>query len=471
MIIAGAIGGALPDIDYPSGNGAVSSLGKKAGQLVNGATGHHARFLVKIGAVFDALVTKPLVHLWLAFASGVLAPFYTRLYDAFGKDIGWSPDDPSEHRGGLTHSLVFMAFTTLIVYPIAHCLAHDDLVWAGLELGILSHLFADSVCKSGIKWFWPWLPKIGFYDETHEQGNGIRLLPVSWCMSTGKCPTREDYMELGFGTKRYKEMRGAYYKEKGWQWFFKAFAVIAIVLCVTGMLGGTGGIAWGAEAIGDNDAKQTSAQRQDATVKSSSSDDGVVSDNANVSSSDATNDNANANGIGSVAESSMSSSSERKGPTSLTAGDLDASTLPKGIIKLPDESLWVVGVGQVSTDTLDSPTLSLSKDEKARLLAAATAQRMSGIPDGASSAISNATSAASNAVNEAVNGASNVTSTIGNAASNATSDFNSQYVPLNGNKSTSGTGMSETLSNLFGGNGTAGFGFLGLTPYTSKPSN
>lgn len=454
MVIAGAIGGTLPDIDHPSGNGAVSSLGKKAGQVINNASGHHAHFLVTLGVVFDALITKPLVHLWLAFAHGVLAPLYMSMYRSFGKSIGWSDDDPSEHRGGLTHSIAFMLGTSLIMYPISAFLLHDTLVWAGLELGILSHLFADSVCKSGIKWFWPWMPRIGFYDDTHEQGNGIRLLPVSWCMNTGKCPTKEDYLCLGYGTKRYKEMRSAYYKEREWQWAFKAMAAAACILCVTGVLGG-GGVAWGATQVTTNGV---STRHGEGIVAVTQADDSGSS--GTQASSDGNTSSADVNA---AQDDDVTSSVEDAGPTSLTAGDLDASTLPKGIIKLPDESLWVVGVGRVTSDALDSPSLMLSKDEKSRLLAAATAQRLNDIPDGAATAIDAAKSAAGNATNTADDAVSGVA----NAASNAISDFNSGYV-ANGGSSGGGGGGIMGLFGSLGSSGTGGFGFLGLTPYTDK---
>lgn len=473
MVIAGAIGGALPDIDHPSGNGAVSSLGKKAGQALNSASGHHARFLVTIGAVFDALITKPLVHLWLAFAHGVLSPLYMTMYQSFGKSIGWSDDDPSEHRGGLTHSLMFIIGTSLVMLPISAFLLHDCLIWFGLELGILSHLFADSVCKSGIKWFWPWMPKIGFYDDTHEQGDGIRLLPVSWCMSTGKCPTKEDYLRLGYGTKRYKEMRSAYYKEKGWQWAFKTLAVTSCILCLTGVLGG-GGVAWGATQVTtqgiatrqDTDTTMTVTQAGDAGTQ--------ASDGENAAKSDG--NAATSGGIEDAKDDDVTSSAEDAGPTSLTAGDIDAATLPKGIIKLPDESLWVVGVGRVTADALESPSLMLSKDEKARILAAATAQRLNDIPDGTATAIDAAKSAVGNATNATGNAITNMTGTVTNATSglsgaagNAISDFDSGYVPSN-SSSGHGNGISRLLGGL-GSSGTGGFGFLGLTPYTDKPSS
>ena len=464
MVIAGAIGGALPDIDHPSGNGAVSSLGKKAGQALDNASGHHARFLVSVGMVFDALVTKPLVRLWLAFAHGVLSPLYMRMYHAFGRDIRWSGDDPSDHRGGLTHSLMFVVGTSLVMCPISVLLLHDCLVWAGLELGILSHLFADSVCKSGIRWFWPWTPRIGFYDDTHEQGNGIRLLPVSWCMSTGKCPTKEDYQSLGFGTKRYKEMRSAYFKEKGWQWAFKALAVTSCTLCVAGVLGG-GGVAWGATSI----TSQGITSGQDSVTATQADDaQGSVQDASN----DASQGRQDGTSADTVQDDDVTSTAEDAGPTSLTAGDLDASTLPKGIVKLPDESLWVIGVGRVTADTLESPSLMLSKDEKARLLAAATAQRANDIPDGAATAIDAAKSAtgdvanaATNAVSDATNAASNAASGLSGAAGNATRDFDSKYVSNGGSSDGSILGILGGLSG-----GTGGFGFLGLTPYTNKPN-
>lgn len=456
MLIAGGVGGALPDIDHPSGNGAVSSLGSKAGGLIQSATGGRVTIFKKVGMVGDMFILKPLVHLWLLFAQHVLSPLYMKIYEAFGSGIGWSEDDPAEHRGGLTHSIVFMLFTTILMFPITNFLMHDNLVLAGLELGILSHLFADSVCKSGIKWFWPWLPKIGHWDDTHEKGNGIRLIPVSWCMSTGKCPTRNDYLELGRGTKRYNEMRKAYYKEKGWQWGFKTAMVILIVLCVTGLCGGAGSIAWGASQFATSPAGEAhvkTSQMREQAVKTD-----VVSE---IADGDASNSDSSSN----TTTSASTKVGEHQGPTSLTYGDIDASELPNGIVKMPDETLWVVGVGRVSSETLESPTLMLTQDEKNKLLAASTAQRLKDIPSGASKAINSATNTAQNVANDA----SNTVSDAGNAGSNATSDFSNEYNKTTGG---SGNGVTNVLSEMFGGPGDGnGFGFLGLTPYTSNPSS
>lgn len=445
MLIAGGIGGALSDIDHPSGNGAVSSLGSKAGGLIQSATGGRVSMFKRIGMVGDMIVLKPLVRLWLLLARHVLSPLYMTMYKAFGSGLGWSDGDPAEHRGGLTHSIAFMLSTTLLMFPMTNFLMHDNLVLAGLELGILSHLFADSVCKSGIKWFWPWLPRIGYWDDTHEKGNGIRLIPVSWCMSTGKCPTRDDYLELGRGTKRYAEMRKAYYKEKGWQWGFKAAMVILTTLCITGVCGGAGSIAWGASQLATSpagEARARTTQMREQAVKAD-----VVSEIADGGASDGDESD------GTTAPASTRVG-EHRGPTSLTYGDIDATELPNGIAKMPDETLWVVGVGRVSPETLESPTLMLTQDEKSRLLAASTAQRLKDIPYGASEAIGSATDTARDA---------------GKAVSDATSDFGDRYDKRGDD---SGNGVTGALREMFGGSGDGhGFGFLGLTPYTSNPSS
>lgn len=436
MLLGGGFGGIMPDIDHPSGHSAVASLGEKTGQVASKVTHGHLHFLTIIGKVIDKLALQPLTHAWLWIAKNVLGRAYMSAYESFGRKLGWSGDDPSEHRGGLTHSLSFLILSSLLFYPFAHLLLHDDLVWIGIELGIISHLFADSMCKSGIKWFWPWIPKLGFHDETHEKGNGIRLIPVSWCMSTGKCPTRDAYLELGRGTPRYNDMRKAYYKEKGWQWGFKASAVLLIAFCVLGIGSGSGTVSWGDQSLATSDkgaiAENTKQQQQQAV------DEQVVSQLAD--------DGADG------ASSGATSIGEHSGPTSLTYGDLDASKLPVGIVKMPDESLYVIGVGKVTSDTLNSPNLALTQDEKNTLLAAALAQRVAGIPSEAADAASDASNAVSNAAN---------------SASDATRDFNSTY------SSGSNNAFTKLLESLFGtgDDSASGFGFLGITPYTNTTSN
>lgn len=474
ILIGGAIGGALPDIDHPSGNGAISSMGEKAGGIVQNATRGRVRIFRRIGEILDTFVAKPLVQLWLLLAQHVFAPLYMRLYEAFGQNIGWSGGDPSEHRGGLTHSLVFMLFVALIMWPVSDLLVHSRAFWYALELGILSHLFADSVCKSGIKWFWPWLPSIGFSDETHERGNGIRLIPVSWCMSTGKCPTREDYLSLGQGTKRYKEMRKAYYKEKGWQWAFKATMVASIVCCLAGLAGGTGTFAWGETVIPTSTRGMMTIQAADQEQVAVDSE--VVSELADGDAQDSESDGDDDEGAADSMDT-LTSIGEHEGPTSLTQGDVAVIDLPKGIIKLPDETLWVIGVGKVSAETLASPTLTLTNEEKDRLLVAATAQRIGGIPS-ATNTMNSATNMASN-IGTSIGNAGNTVSglagdasgTIGNSVSDATRDFNSGYVS-NNSTGNSGNAVTNTLRNLFSDSSSvSGFGFMGLTPFTSKATN
>lgn len=453
MLIAGGVGGALPDIDHPSGNAAVSSLGSKAGNLVQSATKGRVTIFKKIGSVCDIIFLKPAVHLWLLFAQYVLSPIYMQLYESFGCNIGWDNDDPSKHRGGLTHSIVFLIVTSLIIFPITNFLLHDNLILAGLALGILSHLFADSVCKSGIKWFWPWLPKFGFWDDTHEKGNGIRLLPVNWCMSTGKCQTRTEYLELGRGTKRYREMKKAYYKEKGWQWGFKTAMILLIFCCVTGILGGSGIVAWGqsqfaTSPIGSSQIRTLEMHKDAVKTNVISS----IADKKNYSNS---TDKKNV-------QSEKIKIGEHQGPTSLTYGDIDFAELPKGIIKLPDETLWVVGVGQVSSQTLESPSLMITKDEKNKLLIASTAQRLKDIPSGASEAINKATEGVKNVANDTGNTMNNAK----DAAKDATSDFNKKYNQQTDSDSNS---VTDILSKMLGDSGSGnGFGFMGLTPYTKN---
>ena len=90
-------------------------------------------------------------------------------------------------------------------------------------------------------------------------------------------------------------------------------------------------------------------------------------------------------------------------PTSLTYGDLSVAELPKGIVKLPDESLWIVNVGPVNEANLNDPRCSYTDDEKARLLQAANAQRIAELRGTAADALKSAGDSVGDAIDKAGN--------------------------------------------------------------------
>lgn len=362
-LIGSAFGGVLSDIDHPSGNSAVSSFGEKT-------LGKVGRVFGTIGKVFDGLILRPLTFVWGLFATKVFDPFYFMLWKLVGCKLGWSKRTPSEHRGGLTHSLFSILLFGLLFLPFGLVLGWWDF-YVGLLLGILSHLFADSLCKSGIYYFWPWFPSIGFFDDTHKQGRGIRLLPVEHCVSTGKCPTKQAYKEIR-DPKERKIMKKAYRKEKGWQWVFRISAIIMIILVLLGIGPGAGCITIAGNIIGTSPSYQQAATIERIhNIANESNDTNQTTQDNNTNNNNTNNNN---NGINTTTK-------EAKGITTFTLGDLDANTLPKHVIKLPDESLYVEQKGPVTQETINDPIIQATQEEKTRILTAATAQRAKELPE------------------------------------------------------------------------------------------
>lgn len=465
MLAGGAIGGALPDIDVKGSS--VEKMGDKASEQIRRVAGHGAlsSSATIVGRLVDTLILVPFCGGWRWLSEHVFARCYYKIMDTFDlkRRWGWDKSDPSDHRGGLTHSLFGMVLFSAILIPLS-LLFGGWALYAGAMLGYLSHLLCDSVCASGVKFFWPWLPNIGFVNDAGDDGrDGIKLLPARMLMKTGKCDTRSELRDYK-GTPDYKYYRKYYYLEKGWQWFFKLMMVLLLALIIAGVGPGSGQIAFG-DTIFSVDGTQPNVVSYEQATSTNEADDGTgeqqqgngnVSDTAAVGdASDDATDNENSEGGSTASDTDDGIGrkiAENGGPTSLTYGDLDATTLPKGIIKLPDETLWVVGIGPVNRENLDDPSLSLTQDEKDELLVAATAQRVQGIPDSIADGVDDFANGVGDAVNSAAEGAEDAVSSGSNGLMNLLDMLTFGAI------SDSGIESGGDLDN---------WGFLGLTPYTN----
>lgn len=443
MLIGGAIGGALPDIDVSGEDGqgsAVQHLGSKATAAMNQTVvlSPIARLLRPVASVFDMLVLGPVCRLWRLLAQGVLGPAYLAVArSGLGQALRLDTDDPSAHRGGLTHSLLSLALFSLPLFPLL-MLLHAGAVWVGIMWGMLSHLICDAFCKSGVKFLWPWVPDIGFRNEDGVGGKeGIKLLPAGVLMKTGKCPSRSE-LKAHFGSPDFDECKKYYLLEVGWQRFFQVAALVVPLLVLLGVGPASGKVAFAGSTYDlqhKDDAKALQAT-------SSSVDPIDASDPSATTVSEAAR----------VADGRGSRVDEHRGPTSLTYGDLDANTLPGGVAKMPDESLWIPGVGPVNAETLNDPSLMMTDDEKTRLLAAATAQRLS--PSNVQQTVSDAVEGAKQGVEQ---GAEAVQQGVTDVA---------EQVQENSGGITIGAPGNETHIDLPQQNGV--LGFHGLTPFTSE---
>lgn len=515
LLIGGAVGGALPDIDTEGA--AIEKMGTKSASAARKALNKMgsggkmvSRLMAAVGSAVDLIFLGPLGKLWRFLSENLFGRVYLAIYrfgsfgannKSLGEVLHWNGDSkPWAHRGGITHSFSFMITSCVFTAPVAFIFQSPDFL-LGCELGIVSHLFADSLCKSGVKFFFPFQPKIGFDNENGSgRGRDIRLLPKGLQVSTGK--DRITDAELNNYPDQAKALkdRKLRFREKLWQWIFRVSALICIVLLVVGFAGRTGGVAFSAPIFGGepiasielpigeqqsntaqwNQGRSSSAQENTEQTSDSAdaSDNNAIADTGNqsqqqiepengtVSATQDTGESANVSGSqvdiasagGELAgvnpykfdTGSSTTKPEIKGPTSLTGGDLSIRALPKGIMKMPDETLWVIGVGPVSAANLDNPKWMFTKEEKEMLLRAAAAQRLEDIPNSISSifkgpagAVDAVAGAAENVADEAQNTANNAAGGLAGWISDAT-----------------GVDLSQ-------GSGYAG-GFLGITDWTNS---
>lgn len=471
FILGGAFGGALPDIDHE--NSAIYSIGEKAAQ--SAANTHrivhipvlHAltRLSIAIFAVIDKIVMGTVGKLWSWLAHGPFTTLYKWCYRTFGKSMGWKYDkNPAAHRGGFTHSFLFLIGSSIITL-IPSLLMGSLWFWAGCEVGILSHLYADAQCKSGVKFFWPFAPKIGFTDTGGQnRGRDIRLISPKLQMSTGYCTDRSEYIDLPRNSKEYKLKKKYYWLETGWRILFKALALVFIVLTVAGIGIGSGAIAWNKNVIPITGKAQTLAAEND-----DSSDMRNQSGNGQAASSESNDSSKASNGASQSADESTvtkksdgtTTVAESKGPTSLTYGDLSVTELPKGIVKMPDESLWIVGIGPVNQENLNDPRCSYTDDEKARLLQAANAQRIAELRGTAADALK----AAGDSVGDAIDNATNSLNDASNTATNGASKGGNWLFNFLNSITGMNVGSNVNTDSIKKG---PQWGFIGLTPYTQS---
>lgn len=464
------MGGALPDIDTEGA--AIEKMGAKSAQTANKTIGKLggfgkgvARLWAAIGKAIDVIFLAPLGRLWRFLSQNLFGRVYLAVYHfgSFGaeeKSLGqllhWNGDSkPWAHRGGITHSFSFMLTSCVLLVPVAFIFQSPEFL-LGAELGIVSHLFADSLCKSGVKFFFPFQPKIGFDNENGAgRGRDIRLLPKGMQVSTGK--DRLTNRELDAYADQAKAMRDRKlrFREKLWQWIFKVLAALFVVLLVVGVGARSGGIAFsapifGGEPIaelnlsdiganmggtangGGGDANATPS-KEGAAFQASGNNANAAADNGNTSGSSNNNGDGEQNDAQDVVSAGENSSGQQndsgatsasgsqvnvaqdggtvagvviakipvnmtnntkpeiKGPLSLTKGDVSIRRLPKGIMKMPDESLWVIGVGPVSKANLDNTggRWIFTEEEKEELLRYAAAQRFEDIPTSVSGVFTN----------------------------------------------------------------------------------
>ena len=473
MLVGGAIGGALPDIDVEGSEGqgsAIQSLGTKTNMAMRKTVvlSPVAKVLSPVTTVLDKVILTPICKLWRLIATKALGPAYkTVSRSGFGRALRFDRDDPSAHRGGLTHSFFSMILFSLPILPL--CLfAGIPQLWAGIMWGMLSHLVCDAFCKSGVKFFWPWVPDIGFKNEDGVGGrDGIKLLPARCLMKTGKCTNKAE-LERHRGSRDYPMMRKYYRLEKGWQRVFLVLAIVTPILVLVGVGPASGTVAF-AGKVYDVAGKKAATERQGAVDATA-----PVEDKANAMQAGAEDPNVTTSSEAARTDGGRNQRvDEHKGPGSLTYGDIDANTLPFGIVKMPDESLWVSGVGPVTAETIGN--LPLTDAEKARLLAAAKWERRKDLPSSVATAVNGVTQSANNVVNDAKNTAEKTTkdflSGILGSGSSTTGHDNGLILPNYGG-SPSQDGSGGTLGNgVLGELGNQGdpLGFNGLTPFT--PSN
>lgn len=493
VLIGGAIGGALPDIDIEGS--AIEKMGGKTSAAVSktigkmGASGRRiSRLTEAIGVAADTIFLGPLGRVWRFLSKNVFGRIYLKLYrfgkfgknyDTLGEKLGWNGDPkPWAHRGGITHSLSFMVTSLVLVGPVAIIFQSPEFL-LGCEIGIVSHLVTDSMCKSGVKYFFPWQPKIGFDNENHAgRGRDVRILPKGMQVSTGKdALTKNEIEEIKKADmdKGLKEAR-LRFREIMWQRIFQVLAIIVVVVLVAGVFG-KGGIAFGFNGD-DSAAKQeqtqtiadtSSDQTQNANTNAANNDSSTQGTEKTYSKLDTAQAGATVEGVDSISVdgTSYNSKPEIKGPTSLTYADLDIRDLPKGIMKLPDESLWVIGVGPVNEENLNNPRWTFTEEEKRRLLATVNAQRFEGIPNSVSNVVSATSTAFTNAANDVANGAKDVADSAKDAAGNAASGASDALGGLGSFfKDLTGIDIGGT-SGSGSGSGYSG-GFLGITAWTDS---
>ena len=168
ILLLSAAGGILPDIDVPYGRAAQVLAVLEGGILGAGlgwfitqeilpavAGGLAGAALGGVGLLFllGATLLVPLawrvpalVVLGGAGLAGCLLRSRTRRWSILSAALHMA----GGHRGP-THSLLGLGLTTAV-----GLLLRATIVWWALPLGVLSHLFLDTLTWGGVPWLWPW---------------------------------------------------------------------------------------------------------------------------------------------------------------------------------------------------------------------------------------------------------------------------------------------------------------------------
>lgn len=488
FLLGGAFGGALPDIDIEGS--AVQSLGSKAARgsgkimrKVGGRAGRTASNITSVlGLAIDSIFLRPICRAWRIFAEKVLGRIYEKIYAIgaksgaipLGKKLHWDSSPAWAHRGGLTHSFIFLLNSCLITVPLSFLLGGFPF-WLGCEIGIISHLVADSMCRSGVKFFWPFIIPIGFPNRDGEKkGDGMRILPFSLQVKTGAAQkTRQEINAISDETEA-QEARRLKRREIAWRWFFRLSALGVLVALFMGVAG-PGGIAWsfdedtfdplssirntqisvpgatepGQSTEGQPQEGQQSVEGRQPVEGQPQEAQPVSVEGQPAEAAPVEEQPVNPEQPVEGAQAAIASVPEHAGPRSLTYGDVPLTSLPKGIIKLPDESLWIVGVGPVTPENLENPRWVFTDAEKQMLLRTASAQRLDEIPD----AIDELTSGAANALSNGANATGEAANEAANSAEQGAGGIIGWLQEITGLN-------SNSASNGYDG------GFLGITPYT-----
>lgn len=151
VVIAGAIGGVLPDIDHDKS---------------------------KISNVNPAVRGVGIVYRLFLRAVALLMRIAARFLRVFGLRIATTTGG---HRGPLTHSLLAVGIFALLLTPVRWA---SPYWYAGMVIGVLSHVLIDSLNPQGIPAFWPL--HVGVRGAGGEEREfRMRLLPESLSPTTG----------------------------------------------------------------------------------------------------------------------------------------------------------------------------------------------------------------------------------------------------------------------------------------------
>lgn len=353
MLVGGMLGGVIPDMDI-QGSAAESTTNKSFKAVKKVIPGSRNNSITKglniITKIIDGIILKPFAMIHRFIAKRFIDPLYYMIadnVDAYEK-WGWSKDKPSAHRG-FTHTLLFIFIFCLPIAIINFVLTGTLFFTLGMLAGLISHLWCDSMCRSGIRWFWPFIPKIGYPDIRGQKiGDGIRFLPPSKQVSTGAVQSLKEIEHLK-GSREYDEKLTLFKRERRWQHGIMAYMIIACII----LLGVTG-------------AKMSNPDTANATDNSP----GIIfAPEKQENKKDITNEKDDINN-NSIDNDIMGLPSSTTTGVSKTLGlyDVDTRTLPSVLVKLPNGRIVFADGSEITEANLQDPQLHyLSNEIKGQL--------------------------------------------------------------------------------------------------------